>query len=606
MGGRNKTSFRKRAPAPKVSQPAAAEAAVVDPNPTADPTDQSEPTQTAAQQPTSTPTARTIQPSSRLSRRFEVLKGQLATSKYSFKKVAEDNEDLKRQLAEQRQELRRRQKLISYYKGMYCQPCEPTRTEKRFTYNVRTIRGAYSGTDPAAKERRVQQYSSDIVRFLKQQFPDKEHVEEALLKTICRQEYRAVLRKAVKVCKEIKMEIEEALVNEIESHWTAELGLAFRLRLHLSEGKYQYLINHLSCLYSDKEDKCVRIRVGSGVKMPSFRTHASKQKTVTLMEEYFQDMDPQILEEDEKTITVSLTKVLQGHLQQYPLPEGQTDLLIKIDGDGAPVMPRVNHTCVAVKCMRNFDDCCEHVDWEGMNSPFTSHSVLLYDGKEDWEVIVKQAKRLRQELDELQQDGGKLKYTKRKRLDLLEYAHLHHDKLVCPFECLGCKKVFNDPQALRAEAEPSTKQDRLKFQLEHFGVGWHKSNVWGISPEDLVADLLHFDLREVHFMLERTCKRYLLTTEQADSYCQFLADHAGCFIKVKKTSKKQGGKKIKVKKAARVRGLAMDYMDAKLDLGSGDQDGTLYSHIAYWHFPEQILRHGDLVDLSTQALEHLH
>eukprot|EP00854_Cymbomonas_tetramitiformis_P008832 gene8832-10467_t len=302
------------------------------------------------------------------------------------------------------------------------------------------------------------------------------------------------------------MEIEEALVNEIESHWTAELGLAFRLRLHLSEGKYQYLINHLSCLYSDKEDKCVRIRVGSGVKMPSFRTHASKQKTVTLMEEYFQDMDPQILEEDEKTITVSLTKVLQGHLQQYPLPEGQTDLLIKIDGDGAP--------------------------------------------------------------------------------------------------------------------------DRLKFQLEHFGVGWHKSNVWGISPEDLVADLLHFDLREVHFMLERTCKRYLLTTEQADSYCQFLADHAGCFIKVKKTSKKQGGKKIKspnvigreidaimciyeellklIHVEGSERGLAMDYMDAKLDLGSGDQDGTLYSHIAYWHFPEQILRHGDLVDLSTQALEHLH
>ncbi|KAK3237284.1 hypothetical protein CYMTET_52628 [Cymbomonas tetramitiformis] len=183
----------------------------------------------------------------------------------------------------------------------------------------------------------------------------------------------------------------------------------------------------------------------------------------------------------------------------------------------------------------------------------------------------------------------------------------------------------------------------------------------------MVADLLHFNLREVHFLLERTCKRFLLTQEKIDEYCQYLQEHAGVFIKIKKESKKQGAKKVKtpnvigreieaivriyealmklvhtegtenydlamkafrafvslyndllrrllkgrtqldrVKKAASIKKLAGEYIDAKLNLGSAGEDGTLYSHIAFWHFPEMILRHGDLADLSTQALEHLH
>ncbi|KAK3247934.1 hypothetical protein CYMTET_42582 [Cymbomonas tetramitiformis] len=133
--------------------------------------------------------------------------------------------------------------------------------------------------------------------------------------------------------------------------------------------------------------------------MPSFRKNASKQKTIDLMQQHFEEMDPETLEEDEKTITISLHKVLTEHLCLSPLPEDRTDLKINVDGDGAPVMPRVNHTCVAIKVIRYFEDMgISEEEWEGLNSPFTSHTLLLFDGKEDYEDIKKHTKRLRQEL----------------------------------------------------------------------------------------------------------------------------------------------------------------------------------------------------------------
>ncbi|KAK3243618.1 hypothetical protein CYMTET_46741 [Cymbomonas tetramitiformis] len=478
------------------------------------------------------------------------------------------------------------------------------------------------------------------------------------------------------------------------------------------------MINHLSCNYDEVQDKFVRVRVGSGVKMPSFRKNASKQKTIDLMQQHFEEMDPETLEEDEKTITISLHKVLTEHLCVFPLPEDRTDLKIKVDGDGAPVMPRVNHTCVAIKVIRYFEDMgISEEEWEGLNSPFTSHTLLLFDGKEDYEDIKKHTKRLRQELADIRRDGlqvdgrqytvsviaggdlkwlnavcalstcshtfpcpwclvcqgelhltgADLKYTRRTLALMSEHAHLPHDGMEYPWECECCECTYDSPQALIDEEAPTTNAARLKFQLEHFGVGWHKENLWGLIPEDMVADLLHHDLREIHFILERTCKRFLITTALAEAYCEFLRQYVGCFIKVKKEGKKAGAKKTKqpniigreceatlkvceplmvlihgvdtenyhlamkvwtafkalrtemfarlgkghtmhtrAQKAYRIRRKAGEYISAKLTLGSVSEDGTQYSHIAYWHFPEMVMKHGDLVDLSTQALEHLH
>ncbi|KAK3264883.1 hypothetical protein CYMTET_26401 [Cymbomonas tetramitiformis] len=424
----------------------------------------------------------------------------------------------------------------------------------------------------------------------------------------------ATLRRAVKISLDVKQEVEQTLVDEIESHWTAEFGLALRLKLHLSQRKYQYLINHLSCLYVEGKDKFVRIRVGSGVQMPSLKTHASKHRTVSLMKEYFEEMDPQGLEDDPKMIYVSLHKVIHEHLATYPLAPTENELKIKVDGDGAPVMPRVSQTCIAVKVMRTFDDM-EEKDWEGLNSPFTSHSILLFDGKEDWDVIL--ATRL---------------HVSRQNSVIFERTEWY----AYPWTCPGCGEIYLDRDDLERESAPATNAKRLEYQLKV-----SSTMVWvGTSTISGGKD-----------------RRVL----------SILAGIRRSFIKIKKESKKQGAKKVKtpnvigreieaivriyealmklvhtegtenydlamkafrafvslyndllrrllkghtqldrVKKVASIKKLAGEYIDAKLNLGSAGEDGTLYSHIAFWHFPEMILRHGDLVDLSTQALEHLH
>ncbi|KAK3273128.1 hypothetical protein CYMTET_18616 [Cymbomonas tetramitiformis] len=231
-------------------------------------------------------------------------------------------------------------------------------------------------------------------------------------------------------------------------------------------------------------------------------------------------MDPQVLEEDPKTISVSLHKVILEHLTTYPLAPDETELTIKVDGDGAPVMPRVNQTCIAVKVMRGFEDM-EEKDWEGLNSPFTSHSLLLFDGKEDWDVILHQAARLQAELRDIRENGllvggkkytvkiiaggdlkwlnavaglstcahtypcpwclvklcelhcvwGELQYIKRTRANMGEYAHLHQDYYQYPWSCPGCGEIFLDRENLEAEGAPETNAKRLDYQLKHYGVG---------------------------------------------------------------------------------------------------------------------------------------
>ncbi len=584
------------------------------------------------------------------------------------------------------------------------------------SYPVRAIRSGFEATNTGRRRARV--YATDISKFLQAQFPsDNKAAVDALGNVLARVEFRDSLRAALKVCTPIRKEIQQEVVDGVEKHWTAELGLALRLRLHLSERKYQYLVNHLSCVYDEEEDKYVRVDVGS-VKMPSFRTYGSKAKTKSLMQEYFDNLDPQTLEEDEKTISISLHKVLQEHLLKYPLPADTHELKIKLDGDGAPVMPRVSQTCVAIKVIRYFEDMgISEEDWVGLNSPFSSSSLLLFDGKEDYDGIRKHTKRLREDLTDLQTNGlqvgnrrltvkvvagGDLKwlnavcglstcshnypcvwclvcqgelhltwaaltYVRRTRTGMLEHAHLPHDNMVFPWTCSCCAQVYADAEELQTDVhEPTTKTARLKYQTDHFGVGWHKVNLWGLGPEDLVADLLHHDLREIVFILDRTCKPYLLTPARTEGYCQFLKEHVGCFIKVKHESKKQGAKKIKTpnligreckgmltvyeplmefvhgkgtelfhltvsvwttykalrvelftrlgkghtmvdraRKAHRIKQLSGRYIEAKLTLGSV-ADGTQYSHIAHWHFPDMLMKHGDLVDMSTEALEHLH
>ncbi|KAK3240426.1 hypothetical protein CYMTET_49731 [Cymbomonas tetramitiformis] len=75
---------------------------------------------------------------------------------------------------------------------------------------------------------------------------------------------------------------------------------------------------------------------------------------------------------------------------------------------------------------------------------------------------------------------------------------------------------------------------------------WHRAPITlDIPPEDYVADVLHFALRDVHHTIEVTVRRRCTTHEQIDKLADFLHSKVKCVIKVRQVKKKQGVKEDK-------------------------------------------------------------
>ncbi|KAK3263113.1 hypothetical protein CYMTET_28064 [Cymbomonas tetramitiformis] len=146
----------------------------------------------------------------------------------------------------------------------------------------------------------------------------------------------------------LKREVQLDLVKRIESHWTAELGLAIRLRCNLPERPYQYLINALSTKYNEDKDEYEPIYLDKGVTMPSLGKYASKNKTIRLMNKHFSTSLPEALNiASIDGVTVSFKQALQEYVMAH-LP--QSDVLVaQLAGDGAWAFRGVYQRTVAFK-----------------------------------------------------------------------------------------------------------------------------------------------------------------------------------------------------------------------------------------------------------------
>jgi len=93
---------------------------------------------------------------------------------------------------------------------------------------------------------------------------------------------------------ELVTAIRSDTVKVIESRWTAEVGLALRIRCNIPQRKYQYMINILSKEWT--ADGGYRLtEIYPSVRMPSLKTYASKQATIDLQRELFGTLDVSIL-----------------------------------------------------------------------------------------------------------------------------------------------------------------------------------------------------------------------------------------------------------------------------------------------------------------------
>ncbi|KAK3250887.1 hypothetical protein CYMTET_39755 [Cymbomonas tetramitiformis] len=230
-----------------------------------------------------------------------------------------------------------------------------------------------------------------------------------------------------------------------------------------------------------------------------------------------------------------------------------------------------------------------------------------------------------------------------------------------PWKCPYCPKTFATKEELESEAAPNSEKKRLEYQVTHKGCMCHRAPIMlDIPPEDYVADVLRFALREVHHTIEVTVRRRCTTQEQIDKLADFLHSKVNCVIKVRKVKKKQGVKEDKTPniigrecsltmhhsedmvrtilseddprlekalmvwsclkllwremttrmaldtpafrqtKARAIKQRADNYIAALIAHGTA-QDVYLYSYVASQHLPAQVLRHGDLLDYSMQG-----
>ncbi|KAK3252100.1 hypothetical protein CYMTET_38593 [Cymbomonas tetramitiformis] len=260
-------------------------------------------------------------------------------------------------------------------------------------------------------------------------------------------------------------------------------------------------------------------------------------------------------------------------------------------------------------------------EFHSLNSPFTSQSVLVFEGKEAYQEVKDALERLLGELATIKTEGIevdgvgyflklkgggdmkwinmmlglatcshthccsycecaknelhlKKKFTLRTATTLLEGAHLYHSGVTFPWQCPYCQKCFQTKEEMQNEPAPTSEKKRLEYQLLHKGgVMFHRGPI----------DVLHFLLREIAHAIEITCRRRCTTQDQVDKLAKYLQEHVKCFIKLRKVKKKTG---VTEEKTPNIIGR-----ECALTLQ---------------HSEGMVLRHGDLLDFSMQDLEHLH
>ncbi|KAK3241316.1 hypothetical protein CYMTET_48909 [Cymbomonas tetramitiformis] len=235
-----------------------------------------------------------------------------------------------------------------------------------------------------------------------------------------------------------------------------------------------------------------------------------------------------------------------------------------------------------------------------------------------------------------------------------------------PWTCLACDTEFENPDELRDEVLPNKTSHTRHAQL-HCGHRHHTPVLFGdyIEVCQHVADVLHLFLNLIKELLEESAMRYAFTQTLVDAATKYLQEKVGCYIKVETQSTRQDldnekrpkliGRECKLMfehydaailtlldedgeeyapftrcweaprnlwnafctrldndtaecklaKARTIKNLAKEYCQAFAKALS-DEKVPLYAHIAYEHFPEWVEHLGDVMDLSTEGLEHFH
>ncbi|KAK3248936.1 hypothetical protein CYMTET_41617 [Cymbomonas tetramitiformis] len=237
-----------------------------------------------------------------------------------------------------------------------------------------------------------------------------------------------------------------------------------------------------------------------------------------------------------------------------------------------------------------------------------------------------------------------------------------------PWTCLDCDTIFESPEELNNETL-TNKSDHTEHAKLHYGHRHHTPVLLGnfVEVRKHVADTLHLFLNLIKELLEESVMRFATTQALVDAVAAILQELVGCYIQVTKQSARQDldyekkpkliGRECKsmfdhyepvmltgldrddedfvyfvacwealkalwnafcerlsleeqtkegrLRKSLEIKALAKAYIVAFSTALSEDKV-PVYAHIAYEHFPEWVEEYGDVIDLSTEGLEHFH
>ncbi|KAK3281117.1 hypothetical protein CYMTET_11077 [Cymbomonas tetramitiformis] len=543
-------------------------------------------------------------------------------------KVSEQVENLKEQLADEKSRARKFEKLAHKWKRRAKEP-----GPKQKLRLIRRKELAEHSKDPRLRKKHLRRMISDLDGYIKAKFRVYADGEEAMMNLLgdnsTSEHVQQLLTKLLNRLPHLKKSVQRTVVRRIEEHWTAEVGLVIRLRCRIPERPYQYLINSFSYKYSPETDKYEKHYIAPGVCMPSLGRNAGKNETIRLMNKYFDTAKPEALVLGSvEGITLSFKEALLAYCEQY-LPEC-TDIQVQLAGDGAGVFRGVSQTTVAFKVI--VPQAERDPDFHGLNSPFSSQSVLVFEGKEAYHEVKEAMARLLDELKDIEDNGithndklftlkkkggGDMKWinmmcgavpcnhthgcafcecpqaewhlsdtrhTLRTIATIIKGAHLYHAGMTFPWKCPYCPKTFETKEELESEVAPSSEKKRLEYQIEHKGCMWKRAPVIpDLPPEDYVGDVLHFALREVHHCIEVTVRQRCTTQEKIDKLAEFLVKHVKCFIKVKKVKKRQGVKEEKTPNIiGRECSLTMQHSEGMVRTVLSEDDERFEKAMAVW------------------------
>ncbi|KAK3235672.1 hypothetical protein CYMTET_54138 [Cymbomonas tetramitiformis] len=263
-----------------------------------------------------------------------------------------------------------------------------------------------SSNNPLLRKKNLGRMIADLDEYIKTKFEAYADGEEAMVGLLQdngdSDHVKALLTKLLNRLPHLKGSVQREVVRRIEAHWTAEVGLAIRLRCRIPERPYQYLIHALSHKYSSETGEYKPEYVAPGVRMPSLGRHASKNKTIALMNAYFQTAKPEALVLGSvEGVTLSFREALVAYCQEY-LPEAM-EVKVQLAGDGAGVFRGISQTTVAFKVI--VPQAEQDPDFHGLNSPFSSQSVLVFEGKEAYYEVKEAMGRLLEELEDITENG---------------------------------------------------------------------------------------------------------------------------------------------------------------------------------------------------------